>query len=65
MQYLAETYTGGIYRGVWFPTIADAQNWIAEQRPEPDWTKVTPRGAVMAEAAKQDEILRSMGNPKI
>lgn len=57
-NFLAECFADGVYAGAWFETVEAASNWLRGQKYT--WHKITPRATVMAEAAKQDEILRSM-----
>ena len=63
LNFLAEVYGHGVYAGTWFETIDKAVDWIQGQKKT--WSKITPRATVLAEAAKQDAVLKSMGSPKI
>ena len=63
MKFLAEAYSAGVYRGVWFETMEEASLWLEAQKA--DYTKITTREAVERQQDKQDAVLRSMGAPKI
>ena len=63
-NYLAEAYGNGIYEGAWFDTLEEAAAWIATVK-NTTWTKISTREKVMAEVAKQDALLKSVGAPKI